>query len=110
MDNFEIDLQIYVKHVLVTGYISSLTSVEKHMYRKLLATMILIFSFIIIMKRYFYSSIIHDYQFSISLAKRRLELSPLVEFSTKYIAISLMIPFTRISFSNFQIFFIFHGI
>ena len=66
------------------------------------------------MKGDFYTSIIHGYQFSISLAKRRLELSPLVEFSTKYIAISLMIivlgPFTRISFSNFQIFFIFHGI
>ena len=69
------------------------------------------------MKEYFfYTSIIHYYQFSISLAKRRLELSPLVEFTTttKYISISLMIivlgPFTRISFSNFQIFLIFHGI
>lgn len=66
------------------------------------------------MKGDFYTSIIHGYQFSISFAKRRLELSPLVEFTTKYIVISLMIivlgPFTRISISSFQIFFFFHGI
>ena len=55
------------------------------MYRKLFATSMLMFSFIIIMKGYCFTCIIHDYEFSLTLAKIRLELSPLVEFTTKYI-------------------------